>query len=288
MKRFKELLFRKRPERREGILGRASRFVKPPSSMRPYKMFKSKSLDTDERERIESHMAAKGVHRSVEDKEMPDLNTEAPSSEHATPTSFPSSASHTQTFNQPTDGENSHPNLPTDAPHDDNQDGVDRGSGSGGQLQYSSPRQASSSKESDNHEVVTDGRGQAHNPLLDHLFLNIGNGPDSSPARLEANGTHVVSESPGPVDMNVFENAYREEVEKILQRQGRRGTLFLTRRVEGNEKIREMEGVVSYEEGAVKGYAGGDEEEGGGGDGKEGTKPSAKAKLQEALGKIAS
>ena len=285
VKRFKELLFRKHPERREGILGRASRFVQPPKSMRPYKMFKSKSLDTDERERIESHMAAQGVHRSVEDREMPDQHTDEPSSAHIISTSYPSSASHTQAFNQPPDNGNTHSTLPPQVSNDDSYNG----SRSDGQAQYSNQRQIPSeepSKESGDCEVETGGKGQAHNPLLDHLFLNIGNGPGSSPSHLEATGTHVVCESPGLVDINVYETAYREEVEKILQREGRQETLFLTRRVEGNERIREMEGVVKWEEGAVKGYAAGEEE--GGGDGKEGANLSVKAKLQGAIGKIAS
>ncbi|OSS43674.1 hypothetical protein B5807_11555 [Epicoccum nigrum] len=63
VKRFKQLLFRRRPERLDGILGSASRIVQPPLSMRPSALRKSKSQDTDNRRPVESVLAAEGVHR---------------------------------------------------------------------------------------------------------------------------------------------------------------------------------------------------------------------------------
>lgn len=65
MKRFKQLLFRRRPERLEGILGSASRIVQPPLSMRPSALRKSKSQDTDNRQPLEGALTTEGVHRDV-------------------------------------------------------------------------------------------------------------------------------------------------------------------------------------------------------------------------------
>jgi hypothetical protein len=66
VKRFKQLLFRRRPERLDGILGSASRIVQPPLSMRPSALRKSKSQDTDNRRPVESVLAAEGVHRDAD------------------------------------------------------------------------------------------------------------------------------------------------------------------------------------------------------------------------------
>lgn len=266
--------------------------------MRPYKMSKSRSLDTDERQRIESYMAAQGVHRSVEDKDMPDhhMDQSFDKKNDELSTLYPTSASYTQHHTQVLNSENIQPASPTYISHNTNYDASRQcGSVSDSQAQCSSQRQTparESSKDMDNNEVDTGGKGQAHDPLLDHLFLDIGNGPDYSPVHLEAGGVHVVCESPGAVDINVYETAYREKVEQILQTQGRQATLFLTRRVEENEVIREMDGVVGWEEGAVKGYVVGEEEgqEEASSDtnGKGDAKSSAKAKLQGAMGKITS
>lgn len=69
VKRFKQLLFRRRPERLEGILGSASRIVQPPLSMRPSALRKSKSQDTDNRRPVEGVLAAEGVHRDIDNHE---------------------------------------------------------------------------------------------------------------------------------------------------------------------------------------------------------------------------
>ena len=257
--------------------------------MRPYKVSKSRSLDTDERERTESYMAAQGIHRSVEDRDTSDHHLDQSYKKKNEDSAF-----HMQQYTQPLNNENMQPTAPPDILQNNNSSGSGFGSGSDGQARHSSQGQTpfrESSKDTDYHEVDTGGKGQAHNPLLDHLFLDIGNGPDHSPAHLEAGRIHAVCESPGAVDINVYETAYREKVEHILQTQGRQATLFLTRRVEENRGIREIDGVVGWEEGAVKGYVAGEEEgqEGSGGEnGKGDARSSAKAKLRGAIGKIAS
>lgn len=85
------------------------------------------------------------------------------------------------------------------------------------------------------------GKGHAHDPLEDTLFLNIGTGEESASA-----DTMFVSESPSNVDINVYEAAYEEEVQRIINQrkdQHRRPTLYLTRRVEDIKRIRDSDCV---------------------------------------------
>ena len=87
-------------------------------------------------------------------------------------------------------------------------------------------------------------KGHAHDPLEDTLFLSIG----SSSADPLSGGADlpdlpqpdplfpVVSESPSAVDMNIYEQAYQDEMKRILERRGRRDqSIYLTRRVEHRE-----------------------------------------------------
>jgi [calcium/calmodulin-dependent protein kinase] kinase len=90
------------------------------------------------------------------------------------------------------------------------------------------------------------GKGQAHNPLEDTLILGIGAG-ESEDAPLEAGEFSKVSESPGAVDINVYEKAYQEEIERLMREKGdRKPTLYLTRRVENNKEIRSNEHITDY------------------------------------------
>lgn len=63
VKRFKQLLVRKRPEVMEGIFGRASRIVQPPLSINP--MNRTKSDNTDNRKHTEQALTVEGVHRDI-------------------------------------------------------------------------------------------------------------------------------------------------------------------------------------------------------------------------------
>jgi [calcium/calmodulin-dependent protein kinase] kinase len=90
------------------------------------------------------------------------------------------------------------------------------------------------------------GKGQAHNPLEDTLILGIGAG-ESEDAPLEPGEFSQVSESPGAVDINVYEKAYQEEIERLTrENRDRKPTLFLTRRVEHNKEIRSNEHITDY------------------------------------------
>ncbi|KAI9799703.1 MAG: hypothetical protein M1825_004438 [Sarcosagium campestre] len=71
------------------------------------------------------------------------------------------------------------------------------------------------------------GKGQAHDPAEDDpMVLDVGPGYPYT-------GTeHVVSESPSATDVNIYEKAYQDELERIRNAQGHKTTVYLTRRVE--------------------------------------------------------
>jgi [calcium/calmodulin-dependent protein kinase] kinase len=90
------------------------------------------------------------------------------------------------------------------------------------------------------------GKGQAHNPLEDTLILGIGAGGDED-SPLEPGEFSQVSESPGAVDINVYEKAYQEEIDRLTREKGdRKPTLYLTRRVENNKEIRSNEHITDF------------------------------------------
>lgn len=241
VKRFKQLLFRRRPERLEGILGSASRIVQPPLSMRPSGLRKSKSQDADDRRPIEGALATEGVHHDIEiDNDVRRIPQGVDRVAYEKPGSRPaisSSRSHPTKAGLTSTPISPQPVAIADAKviHEN--------------MSY---RPAPSRPITIPAGPVPSapgtpvGKGHAHDPLQDTLFLDIGTGEDSI---APGDDTHMVSESPGAVDINVYETAYREEVDRILARQHdsssttpgatavRRPTLYLTRRIENVKSI---------------------------------------------------
>lgn len=84
------------------------------------------------------------------------------------------------------------------------------------------------------------GKGQAHDPREDEpLILDVGPGsPDEGQS-------HVISESPTGTEMNVYETAYREEVERIRRTHGHSATIYLTRRIEHGAGTGRDDGAVN-------------------------------------------
>ena len=240
MKRFKALLIRKRPDLLEGIFGRASRIVQPPLSItRSARNKVTRSLDTDNRRPTEGILAVEGVHRDIIIPGSPHNRPQGGVASGEVGASSPLYAS-------------SRSGTPTAATH-----------ASRFNDQHEESRSSSRQRNTPTHE----GKGQAHDPLLDHLFLNIGSGmdiptdsnsnggiDDSSHQPMEGvineNEPVIVSESPGAVDINVYEKAYEEEVQKIIAAR-RSATLYLTRRVQDSRRLRNSyENLVDHE--AVK------------------------------------
>ncbi|KAL6160310.1 hypothetical protein ACJBU6_01654 [Exserohilum turcicum] len=233
VKRFKQLLFRRRPDRIESILGSASRIVQPPLSMRPSALRKSKSQDTHDRRPVEGALSAEGVHHQikVDDKglRLPhNMDDMAYTKSGKRPGRL--TASNSPTIQSPSslgEGRITHENLSIRP---------------GPVHSISTPTGTIASASSPTTPI---GKGHAHNPLEDTLFLNIGTGENFQPAPEDG---CVVSESPSNVDINVYEAAYEEEVQRIIaqrrdQHNNRRPTLYLTRRVENVKSIRDSDAI---------------------------------------------
>lgn len=221
----------------EGIFGRASRIVAPPLAMRPNRPRESRSTDTDDRRPLARAVTAEGVHTEVPiSDDLKRLPQNIDSLAFAkSPENVP------QSLQQPS-CDSQHPS-----------------SGVQAQKEETSTHHPDARRM---HTFPTDShaKGHAHDPLSDTLFLDVGTGQDGEGvAPPGGEGSHVIMESPGAVEMDVYEAAYQEEMKKILDRKGKSATMYLTRRVEGNKDIREHEAIVDHSRhgtGASGGLAG--------------------------------
>jgi calcium/calmodulin-dependent protein kinase kinase 2 len=238
VKKFKELLFKRRPDLMEGIFGH-SRIVQPPLSIKTDARNKAKSVTTEEKPNIETALTSEGVHRDITVSEnlkvqpesmhqsalagaltdnesplpapVPVHHASAPAVVGASPVHSPSPKPrivHIPTPKSPPPGHHGH--TPDDPDH------------------------------------PMSGKGQAHDPLEDTLFLNIGTGAEEKESYDPESEVYTVSESPSNADINVYEQAYQDEVDRILAAQGRSATLYLTRRVEHNKALRGLEQIVDH------------------------------------------
>lgn len=99
-------------------------------------------------------------------------------------------------------------------------------------------------------------RGHAHDPLEDHLYLRIGPSTFSGVSpHVDNDGgfipddddddAYIVSESPGAADVDIYETAYRDEIERIMAKakeQNKEPNVYLTRRVD--EKLMAISGLA--------------------------------------------
>ncbi|KAF1946967.1 Pkinase-domain-containing protein [Clathrospora elynae] len=239
VKRFKQLLFRRRPERIESILGGASRIVQPPLSMRPSVMRKSKSQDTHDRRPVESAFSTEVVHHEIR---IDDKGRKLLHNVEAKPGLRLEAMGKRPSGKAPID---SSPIAQTPPALNDARVVHDNMSSRPGPSLIVTPSIIVPSSA----PTTPLGKGQAHNPLEDTLFLNIGTGEDYAP---EPEDGCIVSESPSNVDMDVYETAYEEEVQRIIaqrkdqhttDRVTRRPTLYLTRRVEDVKSIRDSDAI---------------------------------------------
>ena len=251
----------------EGILGSASRIVQPPLSMRSTsRLRKSKSQDSDDRRPLEGALATEGVHRNIE---ISDAGTRLP--EHIDKMAFMQSQSQAQAqAPEAHRGKNEvdrytatttavlepHAGSTADAPqahirilHENSpapltQQPQPQPPQQPQQQQQHPPQPPQQQPQPQPHPQLAQpqpprtessnpspGKGQAHDPLQDTLFLHIGTGsdaidssnPDPDNTSLQPpDGPIVVSESPSAVDIDVYERAYQDEIARILEAQKRR------------------------------------------------------------------
>lgn len=218
VKKFKGLLHIKRPEIIDDILGEHSHIVRPPLSMlspdaSPIPR-RSRSMDSNDRRTTEQALAVEGVHRDIDLKDFNDSTRPPPPSNQEE-----SHQAHPGTH-EPVNPESRH--------HHDSPD------------RAATPPTRTSTSSSSTH-----GKGHAHDPLSDHFFLGLGPGGHDGPD--ENNGTDngdndavappppdppIVSESPPAADIDIYETAYHNEIERIQRMHGEQATTFLTRRIE--------------------------------------------------------
>ncbi|KAL8734918.1 MAG: hypothetical protein Q9166_001270 [cf. Caloplaca sp. 2 TL-2023] len=219
-KAFKRLLERRRPGRMSEILGRETRLVQPPISMLREEKPKlhgrpARSVDTADRKPVESVLAAEGIHRDID---LSNIAQASPAKQNAVTVPSPDNKS-PQAFSR--HGSVSSPTSPTPKRNLNAQPKDHR------------PKPSTT----DDH-----GKGHAHDPLEDHLFLAVGPyGTDEPP------DPPAVSESPAAAETNIYEMAYSEEIERIRSRSGTGTTIYLTRRVEEKKEFQEDENLVGRE-----------------------------------------
>ena len=219
VKRFKNIISHKRPSGLQGILGKDTRMVQPPLSMaRPEKpplFHKTRSVDSHDRRAVEQALVAEGVHRDIDvdssAKSLPDRQDAAIAYSPKTPIERLPEHDSGQAPSSPTNNKrtlNAHPQDHRPLTH------------------------AATAPMPGPHG----GKGHAHDPLSDHLYLGLGPG-DSS----RTPSPPCVSESPPAADTNIYEKAYDMEIQRLRAANGRAATLFLTRRVEKNEEYQKDE-----------------------------------------------
>lgn len=207
-KRFKKLIYRKRPQFMEGLFGRESRLSAAPTSMR------AKSVDVSDRRAVETAITTEGVHRSMDEElikapSISRLAVESPSSLDSTAGAVesPSLSYSSQTPSQ-SDDQIERPHL---------------------------------SNKASTFPLEERGKGHAHDPLEDQVYLNIGAGGDLG--GVDELGGPLVCESPGGVDEDIYEAAYQLEINRILGDSGG-ADLVLNRRVEHIEGLRRHPNVL--------------------------------------------
>lgn len=221
VKAFKRLLERSRPGRISGMLGQDSRLVQPPASMLQDQKNtlhgrSTRSVDTADRRPVEQALAAEGVHRDID---LSDFKT-SPDEESAA-----AAASSKDSIRQPS-SRHDHLQSPTSPTSKRNLNA---------QPKDHRPKPSTL----DDH-----GKGHAHNPLEDHLFLAVGPyGSDEPP------DPPAVSESPAAAETNIYETAYSEEIERIRSKSGTGTTLYLTRRVEEKKEFQDDKNLIGRDGG---------------------------------------
>jgi hypothetical protein len=234
------------------ILGEdeSPRFSQPPLSLprgmpsSPHLEHKSHSLEIFDRRPMEGALATEGVHREIDlsrqgagqltSKRRPIDNVIDPIRED--PAEHGAKDPKANTFLTP-------PTLSTEH-GDDSADALSRRSTAldtpTGDPEKFPPFKRTHARTADD----TGHRGHAHDPLEDQLYLFIGPSTFAGPAGNadrrpsfvpDEDDVPIVSESPGAADIDIYETAYRDEIERIRARartEDSEPAVYLTRRVD--------------------------------------------------------
>ena len=214
VKRFKRLIGRKRPHLMNSFFGRDSRIVAPPHSTHTTPdATESRSVDAHDRRPMEQALTREGVHRNIPIND--DLEK------------LPAGMDRIVKIASRSPGEESPPVIYPSKPQETrNLRGLD----------FPSEESA---------------KGHAHDPLKDTLYLDIGVDPDTPEGHGDP-GNPVLSESPSGVDTNIYEQAYQDEIERVLQRRGRAASMYLNRRVEHRDDLRSYTSFLDQPKEAAK------------------------------------
>lgn len=220
VKKFKDLIYRKRPEALASALGKGVRAIHPLGGDATFDppLQRSKSDDADDRRNVQQALAAEGVHQDVglgisQSSEPTKVNSPAAPVQHSE--NEPSTHSH-----------RGH------KPHED---------------------QLPQTHYPELHSESSGEKGHAHDPLEEPpLFLGIGSGGDQSLEPI----ADAVAESPTAAEFNIYNTAYQEEVERIRASQGNSATVYLTRRVDDKKEYKaDVNMVEAPKQADIKGRA---------------------------------
>lgn len=238
VKKFKTLTASSRPPVMASILDEsdAGHFSLPPGQYKQEKPAlenRSQSLNTDNRVAVEAALVSEGVHRELS----PTLDS------HPNPVSYHIKRKPLPTYQpEPSSDED-------DKALDSLRRSIDR---------TVEPNELPPFRSSVYNARTIDDfgrRGQAHDPLEDQLFLRIGPSTFAGHSTQEdsentfGDDEFMVSESPGAADLDIYETAYRDEIERILARaqaaedaNEEPPQVYLTRRVD--EKLLLLSGLA--------------------------------------------
>lgn len=223
VKRFKKAVREKRGRLKEGIFGKESWFVSPPQTMDD-----SQSDSSTDRKAAEEALAAEGLPIRLAASE--DWNRLSKDIEqltvHQSPTEIGMKQGTSEMVNAASTIENmqrplyGHPSQSFDTSEESS-------------LQDSS----SIKRRSQTFPIEEHRKGQARDPLEQHIYINIGANPDDDSEH------PMVSESPSAIDLNIFEEAYQDEMNRILANKGESASMYMTRRVEHRDDIRRRDQI---------------------------------------------